>query len=109
MEFKGQATQEQIDNWKQAVKEKYGETSKVFFYSTEDGRICYFRSVDRSTYSVAASKIASAGIAKFNETLVDMTWLGGDESIKKQNGSYFGLIDHIEEMMAKVKGTLGEL
>lgn len=108
MNLQGQVTPEQIEKWKAEVKEKYGENAKVFYYQTEDNRICYFRSVDRNTYSLAAAKITSGGAAKFNEQIVTSTWLGGDDTIKKVDSHFFGLIDHIEEMMAKVKGSLGE-
>ena len=98
--LKGQATPEQIAEW----KEKY---SKVFKYEVE-GKVGYLRPVDRNTYSQAASKISTSP-AKFNEIVIENIWLGGDESIKKDDTTYFGLIDFVEEMMAKKKGTLEEL
>lgn len=100
-ELKGQAAAEQIAQW----KEKF---PKIFTYSV-DGKICYFKPVDRNTYSLAASKISSAGPAKFNETIIASIWLGGCEDIKKEDRYFFGLIDHVEGLMDKQKGELGEL
>lgn len=97
--LKGQATPEQIAQW----KEQYG---KVFKYEVDD-KICYLRPVDRTTYSVAASKITTSP-AKFNEIVIDKIWLGGDEEIKTNDQYYFGLVDFVEELMAKKKGSLGE-
>jgi hypothetical protein len=101
MEVKTQATAtaEQIAEW----KEKYG---KVFKYEV-DGKICYLRPVDRTTYSVAASKISTSP-AKFNEIIIDKIWLAGDEELRKDDEYYFGLIDFVEELMNKKKGSLGE-
>lgn len=99
-ELTGVVTAEQIAEW----KKKHG---KVFTY-TVDGKICYFRSVDRNTYSAAASKITSAGPAKFNEVVIENIWLAGDEAIRKEDKYFFGLIEHIETMMDKQKGELGE-
>jgi hypothetical protein len=101
MVLKGQATAEQIAKWKETY-------AKVFFYEV-DGMICYFRPVNKNDYSVAASKVTSAGPAKFNEVLIANTWLGGADEIKTQDKYFFGLIDKIEELMDKQKGSLGEL
>ena len=95
----GQATPEQIAQW----KEQYG---KVFSYEV-DGRICYLRPVDRNTYALAASKVTTSP-AKFNEILVEKCWLGGDEEIRKNDEYYFGLCDFTEELLNKKKGQLGE-
>lgn len=98
----GQVDAAQITAWKEKHK-----IEKVLSYVVDD-RICYFKPVDRNTYSLAASKI-SISPAKFNETLINNTWLGGDETIKKDDGYFFGLIDNIEGLMNKKKGELGEL
>lgn len=98
-ELKGQATPEQIAQW----KEQYG---KVFKYEVDD-KICYMRPVDRTTYSVAASKVSTSP-AKFNEIVIDRCWLGGAEEIRKDDQYYYGLIDFVEELLNKKKGSLGE-
>ena len=97
---KGQATPDQIAKWKE-------EHGKVFAYEVDD-KICYLRPVDRTTYSLALSKVHTSP-AKFNEIVIEKIWLAGDEDIRKDDQYYFGLIDFVEELMAKKKGSLGEL
>jgi hypothetical protein len=99
----GQAAPEQIKKWKEENK-----IDKIFSYEV-DGKVCYFKPVDRNTYSLAASKITSAGPAKFNEVVIERVWLGGDDAIRKEDKYFFGLIEHVEAIMDKQKGTLGEL
>lgn len=95
----GEATPEQIAEWKQ----KYG---KIFKYEV-DGKVCYLRTVDRNTYGLAASKVSTSP-AKFNEVVIENIWLGGCEELRKNDSYYYGLIDFVEELMAKKKGSLGE-
>jgi hypothetical protein len=76
----------------------------VFKYEV-DGKVAYLRSVDRNTYALAASKVSTSP-AKFNEIVIQNIWLGGDEDLKKDDSYYFGLIDFVEELMAKKKGIL---
>lgn len=103
----GQVSPEQIDKWKNETKQKFGENHKVYAYNV-DGRICYLRSVDRDTYAVATTKISTSP-AKFTEKVIEQIWLGGDETIRKDDSLYFGLADFVEELMGKKKGELGEL
>ncbi len=93
----GEATAEQIEGWKK-------EHGKVFRYKIED-KVCYLRSVDRTTFALAASKV-SASPAKFNEVVLEKIWLGGDESIKNEDNYYFGLSEFVDELMDKKKGSL---
>ena len=72
-ELKGQATAEQIAEW----KKKYGEVSGIII----DGHICYLRKVDRKTLSYASTAGAKDPL-KFNEIILDNCWLGGSEEIK---------------------------
>lgn len=106
--FKGQATAEQIAAWKKDVTAKYGENAKVYAYQVGDS-IAYLRSVDRNTFSLASSKVQSAGPNKFNEIILENIWLGGDEAIRKDDRYYYGLIEFIEELLDKKKGSLSEL
>lgn len=106
-ELKGQATPEQIAEWKQTVKSKFGEGAKVYEY-TVDGMVCYVRTVDRATYSAAAAKVSTSP-AKFTDVILENCWLGGCETIKKSDQYYFGLSEFLEELVAKKKGSLTEL
>lgn len=94
---KGELTIEQIEE----LKKKHGQ---VFKYEVED-KVCYLRSVDRNTYSLAAAKVSTSP-AKFNEVVIQNIWLAGDEEIKNNDQYYFGLVDFVEELMAKKKGNL---
>lgn len=105
--YKGQVSPEQIEGWKKDVKAKYGEGHDVFAYCVDD-KICYLRSVDRNTYALATAKVTQSP-AKFNEVIIENIWLGGDEDLRKQDDYYYGLIEFIEELMAKKKGSLQKL
>ena len=107
LKFSGEATQDQIDAWKATIEKKYGPNAKLHSYQVDD-KICYLRSVDRDTYSAAAAKVSSSP-AKFNDVVIENIWLGGDEAIKTDDRYYFGLIDFVEELMAKKKGSLKTL
>lgn len=93
----GQATADQIEAWKK-------EFGKIFKYQV-DNKVCYLRTVDRDTFSAAAAKVSTSP-AKFNDIVINNIWLGGDETIKKEDSYYFGLIEFVEELMAKKKGSL---
>lgn len=85
----GQATPEQIADWKAL----HGE---IFAITVED-KIGYLRKVDRKTLSFA-SAIGTKDPMKFNEIILTNCWLGGDEELKT-NDDYF----------LAVSGTLSEL
>lgn len=93
-------TADQIAAWKKAH-------GKIFSYSADD-KIAYLKAVDRDVYSLATAKMGNVP-ALFNKTVIDGIWLGGDEVIRTDDRYYFGLIDFVEELMAKKKGTLLEL
>lgn len=100
----GKATPEEIANWKEDVQKKFGDGAKVFEYEV-DGMYGYIRTVDRATYSAAAAKVATSP-AKFTDTILQNCWLGGCETIKKDDQYYFGLSEFLEELIAKKKGIL---
>lgn len=98
--LQGQATPDQIAEWKK-------QHGKVFEYKVDD-MVCYLKPVSRDLYSLASSKISTSP-AKFTETIISGIWLGGCDTIKDDDRYYFGLVDYVEEFMAKKKGSLGEL
>lgn len=104
----GQVSPDQIEAWKKEVTEKYGEGHKVFAYKV-DGRVAYLRSVDRDCFAMASSKIGSAGPAAFTRAIIESTWLGGDDTIRRNDQYYFGLQEMVDTLVAKKKGDLGEL
>ncbi|KAA2245492.1 hypothetical protein F0L74_05915 [Chitinophaga agrisoli] len=97
----GQVSEEQISAW----KKQYGQ---VFGYDV-DNKICYLRSVDRDTYALALAKVTSSNPSLFSKTILESIWLGGDEEIRKNDRYYLALVDFVEDLMAKKKGTLREL
>lgn len=96
----GEVDQTQIDAWKKLH-------GKVYTYKC-DGRICYLKPVGRDAYSLATSKISTSP-AKYNETIIEQCWLGGDDTLRTQDNYYFGLKDITDELMDKKAGELGEL
>lgn len=107
MEIKGKLSSEQIDLLKKEVKHKYGENTEVFEYEAEN-KYAYLRSVDRDTFASAASK-AAISPTKSAEIILENIWLGGDEDLKKIDQYWFGLIEFVEELIAKKKGNLTKL
>lgn len=103
----GQASPEQIAEWKDTVAKRYGENAKVYMYEV-DGKVAYVRSVDRATYSAASAKVSTSP-AKFSETIIQNCWLGGCDEIKNSDQYYYGLQDFMEELIAKKKGSLTEI
>jgi len=103
----GQATEEQLKQWKQEIIAKYGDTSKLFAYEV-DALPIYLRSVDRNTYALGTAKVMQ-NPAKFNEVIIENIWMGGDETLRKNDEYYYGLIEYVEELMTKKKGSLKQL
>ena len=103
----GEATAEQIAQWKNEIAKKYGETAELMSYTVDD-KVCYLRTVDRATYSAAIAKVSTSP-AKFTETIVENCWMGGCEDIRKVDTYAFGLNDFIDELINKKKGSIKKL
>lgn len=88
----GQATPEQIAVW----KEKHGE----IFSIKVDNHVCYLHKPGRKTISYA-SVAGKNDPLKFNETLLRECWLGGSESIRKDDDKFLAagaVLDQIVEV-----------
>jgi len=72
-ELTGQATPEQVSEW----KKKHGKVSAIIV----DGHIAYFKKPDRKTLGYASS-IGTKDPLKFNEVLMNNCFIGGSEAIK---------------------------
>lgn len=85
-------SKQQIAEW----KKQHGDV----FLIEVDGKAAYLRSPDRKTLS-AAMTLGQKDPIKFNETIINNCWLGGDEEIRTDD-SYFlaagGQIDKIIEV-----------
>lgn len=81
-QLKGQATEEQIQEWKR----KYGDV-----YSIETGdSVCYVQKPDRSTMKAIAA-VGMNDPIRSNEVMLENCWLGGDESIKTDDAKFFAV------------------
>lgn len=72
-ELIGQATPEQIEDW----KKKHGKIWGIIV----DGRICYLKKPDRKTLGYA-SVAGKDNPLKFNEIMLNSCFIGGCEDIK---------------------------
>lgn len=91
-EFIGQASDEQIQEW----KDKNGE---IFSIKVE-GHVCYLRKPSRKAISFA-SVAGKVDPLKFNETLMRECWLGGSEEVRKNDDLFLaasGVLDQIIEV-----------
>lgn len=90
--FIGQATPEQIKEW----KEKYTE---IFSIKVE-GHVCYLRKPTRRAISFA-SVAGKTDPLKFNETLMRECWLGGSEEVRNDDDKFLaasGVLAQIVEV-----------
>lgn len=72
-ELKGQATDDQIAEW----KKQHGQVSGIIV----DGHIGYLKPVTRKILSMASS-VGAKDPMQFNELILNNCWLGGSEEIK---------------------------
>lgn len=89
-ELKGQASQEQLDEW----KVKHG----AFFGIKVDGHICYLRKPDRKQLSYISGIGTKDGI-KSNEILMKSCWLGGSEDIQSDDALFLGACAHLSALI----------
>lgn len=89
-ELIGQATPEQIAEWKQ----KYGKVSAIIV----DGHIGYFKKPDRKTLGYASS-VGTKDPIKFNEVLMNNCHIGGSEAIKKDDDLFLGASSKLAELI----------
>ena len=88
----GQATPEQIAEW----KEKHGE----IFSIKVDGHVCYLRKPRRKDISYA-SVAGKTDSLKFNEAMLRQCWLGGSEAIRTDDDKFMGagaILDQLVEV-----------
>jgi hypothetical protein len=97
-EFIGQATAQQIKDWKAKHK-------RVFSYVV-DGKICYLRQPDRLVHAAA---LKANDPFKGNDIYLSNMWLGGCEDIKTVDKLYLGLCKKISQLIEIMDGELGEL
>ena len=99
-ELKGQATPEQIAQWK--------VENKNVFAITVDGHIAYLKSPDRKTLSYA-TVAGSKDAIKFNEVLLKGCWLGGSEEIKTDDDLFYAAGSQLAEIIQIKEAELEKL
>lgn len=98
-ELKGQATLEQIAEW----KSKYGE---VFAVSVDDS-ICYLKKPSRAVLS-AMSGLQNDAI-KASEFFLNNCWISGDESVKTDDEKFLGVVGQLGNLLQIKAATLEKL
>jgi len=99
-QLKGQATPDQIKEWKAKHKSVYA--IKV------DGHVAYLKSPDRKTMSYASVGGAKDPI-KFNEILMKGCWLGGSMEIQTDDELFFGAGKQLAEIIVVKEAELEKL
>ena len=93
----GQATPEQIQEW----KNKYGKLYGVIV----DGHIAYLKKPDRKTLGYA-STVGAKDPIKFNEVILNNCFIGGSDLIKTDDDLFFAasakLVDLIQVKEAEL-------
>lgn len=98
--LKGQASKEQIAEW----KEKYTHVWGVVV----DGHIGYLRKPDRKILS-AASAARKTSDVKSNEALLNNCWLGGSEEIRRNDDYFFSACTQLNELIEIKEAELVKL
>ncbi len=101
-ELKGQATAEQIKEW----KGKYPDG----IYAVEfDEHVGYFKNPERAEVNCALTKADKKKPLAVVEDFASLTFIGGSEDVLKNETLFLGVCDAIKEKMYGVKGKLVNL
>ena len=96
------ATPEQIKEW----KEKHLDVFQIEI--PEDNKVCYLRKPTRTELSYG-SQLGAKDPMKFNEHILNVCWLGGDEEIKTNDSLFLAVSTQLEEVLAFKKAELQKL
>lgn len=95
-----EVTKEQIESW----KKKHGDVFEV----NVDGRTAYLKKPDRKVLG-AASVLGKDDPMKYNETLLENCWLGGDEEIKTDDSLFLGVSSVLAEIIEIKKAEIKKI
>lgn len=95
-----EVTKEQIESW----KKKHGDVFEV----NVDGRTAYLKRPDRKVLG-AASVLGKDDPMKYNETLLENCWLGGDEEIKTDDSLFLGVSSVLAEIIEIKKAEIKKI
>lgn len=87
------------------LKAKHG---KIFSYTTEDGKIAYFRKPNRNDIA-AAAVFASGDQLGYRGTLAESCFVAGDRAILEADKYFLAIQQKVEQMIEIVDGELKEL
>lgn len=93
-------TQEQINAW----KNEFGDVYKI---SVED-KDCYLKRPSRKTLAYASS-VATKDPIKFNEIILNGSWIAGDEEIKTDDTLFLGVSAKLAEIIEVKEAELVKL
>ena len=96
------ATPEQIQAWKEQHLDVYQ------IEIPEDNKVCYLRKPTRTELSYG-SKVGAQDPMKFNEHILNVCWLSGDEEIKTNDSLFLAVSTQLEEVLAFKKAELKKL
>jgi hypothetical protein len=99
-ELIGQASPEQIERWKKA--------HKSVFAIKVDGHVCYVKNPDRKTLSFA-SNVGTKDPLKFNEIILENTFLGGSEAIKTDDELFLSASGKLAEIIELKEAEIEKL
>ena len=94
IKLNGQATAEQIEEWKR----QHGE---VYAVSVEES-VCYLKKPTRQVLSAMSSLVNDP--IRSAEFLLNNCWLAGDETIKTDDEKFLGVVSQLGELV-KVKAA----
>lgn len=83
-------TQAQIDGWKKENPEG------VFEIKSKDGKTGYIKAPDRPTLSYASSFLPHDRLG-YVDTILENSWLGGNEELRTNNKYFLGISTQIDE------------
>lgn len=95
-----EVTKEQIESW----KKKHGDVFEV----NVDGKTAYLKKPDRKVLG-AASVLGKDDPMKYNETLLENCWLGGDEEIKTDDSLFLGVSSVLAEIIEIKKAEIKKI
>lgn len=101
-QLNGQATPEQIQEWKNKYKQG--------IYAVEvDGHIAYFKNPSRHEMNCAMSKASVDAALDMYDELTQRTFIGGSEEVLNDDQMFFGLVQQVKVKMEGKKATLVNL
>lgn len=102
IQLTGQATPEQIQEWKNKYKEG------IYAIIVED-HIAYFKNPNRHEMNCAMSKASVEAALDMYDDLTRRTMIGGSEEVLNDDQMFFGAVQQVKVKMEGKKATLVNL